>query len=504
MKKLILLFVVIAAFKNSFSQAPDWIWADGTGLSGFQYGSTLYSSQSGDIFAAGRLTSGTSVMGGVSVNSAGTAAFVGRIHPSGSFDWVNVYPVGSFDYLFAFYRAPSGTIYGTGTAQGSGSESFWAQRWDSTGVQNWIVTNNDGPQGTAIAADPWGNIYVGGGYNGSATFSGITISSSGGQNIFLLKYNSAGNLVWAKNIGSGGDNESIKGLATDNNGNIYFTGGYTGSPSFVTKSLPASSGYEDFYVTEFDSTGNPVWVNTVANAGPASNYDNGADLKLDECGNVYVTSCFEGTTQFGSLSLTSQGGHDIFVGKLLSNGNWEWVQSAGGSSDREEGTGISLDKDFDVYISGIFQNTAYFGSTAVTNPNSGKDGMFVAKYDNAGDFQWVQTSVASAGDENGAGITVDNNKFVYATGDFIGTAIFGSSSVVAGSNWPNNDLYIAKLDTLPNMHIAVSAAPSYCPGSSSQLSFNSIGTFNSGKHIYCTTIRFLRQFYFSNRNRNSK
>jgi hypothetical protein len=108
--------------------------------------------------------------------------------------------------------------------------------------------------------------------------------------------------------------------------------------------------------------------------------------------------------------------------------------------------------------------------------------MYVAKYGGKlGDFQWVQSSVASGGDENSSGITVDNQKFVYVTGDFVGTAVFGSNSVIAASNYPNNDLYIAKLDTLPNLHISVHPDSSYCQGSSQALPFSATGNFGGSK-----------------------
>ncbi|MEE4270413.1 MAG: hypothetical protein V2I67_01980 [Thermoanaerobaculales bacterium] len=59
----------------------------------------------------------------------------------------------------------------------------------------------------------------------------------------------------------------------------------------------------------------------------------GSGVTLDEEGSVYLTGTFSGTEDFGSTPLTSAGGTDVFAAKLDSGLFWQWAKSAGGSAD---------------------------------------------------------------------------------------------------------------------------------------------------------------------------
>ena len=85
------------------------------------------------------------------------------------------------------------------------------------------------------------------------------------------------------------------------------------------------------------------------------------DLCTDDSGNIYTTGHFSETAIFGSHSLISSGIRDIFVTKMDSNGNWLWVESAGGSYN-DCGTSINTDTEDNIYVTGHFESSANFGS----------------------------------------------------------------------------------------------------------------------------------------------
>ena len=461
---------------HAFSQTPSWLWLQGTGTSGYQNGVGISASPAGDIYIGGRLTGGTSNFMGLSVTSPSTAAFHGRFQPSGNFVWANVHPYGSFDYMFAFCRDASDNTYATGCINSSAS-GIYVQRYNSAGTQTLSVTvPASNVTGTAIAADDAGNIYVGGDFANTVTFGSTTLTPAGGADIFLVKYNSAGVVQWARRIGSAGA-DKIKGMTVDKAGNVYFTGGYnTGTSTFGSITAPAATGYGNYFIACYDPSGNAVWVQTVGNAGPVTSPDNAADITIDTCGNLYVTGTFKGPARFGAFNLAGFGGFDMFVGKLSAGGTWEWVQSGGGASDRDEGLCIALDRDNDVYVGGIYQNTISIAGTTLTNASSATD-VFVAKFANStGDVLWAQRA-GGTDYENCGGITVDRQKFVYLTGTLSGTTIFGSLSLSSGSP---GDMFIAKLDTVPERRISVVLNSPYCTGSVLSQPFTVTGSFTAG------------------------
>ena len=118
-------------------------------------------------------------------------------------------------------------------------------------------------------------------------------------------------------------------------------------------------------------------------------------LTLDSQANCYVTGWFDGTNNFGGVTLTNQsiGGSDIFVAKYNANGTLQWAQRAGGSAgETNTGRVIGVDTNGNVYVAGHVYGPAFFGSFNI--PASSYQNFFLAKYNSAGAIQWVQQSVA--------------------------------------------------------------------------------------------------------------
>ena len=197
------------------------------------------------------------------------------------------------------------------------------------------------------------------------------------------------------------------------------------------------------------------WVTSVDSTSQSS----GLGVAIDSNGDVYLTGYFIGTVTFGSTSITSSGGKDIFVGKLSRSGSWIWVVKAGGTSF-DEGFGIAVDSNDDVYITGSFQGTATFGSTDLSS--SGYSDLFVAKMGSTGLWSWAVKAGGSSIDVNeGATISIDSNDNVFIAGTYSGTAYFGSTSLTAASTNDQSisDFFISKIDTNGVWQWAKSSSP---------------------------------------------
>ncbi len=164
-------------------------------------------------------------------------------------------------------------------------------------------------------------------------------------------------------------------------------------------------------------------------------------MTLDTNGNCYVTGWFDGTNNFGGVTLTNQsvGGSDIFVAKYNSSGALQWVQRAGGTSVNY-GRAVGVDTNGSVYITGSVYGPANFGSVNLTG-SSGQN-FFLAKYNNAGAIQWVKPSSGGSSDVYGIGLAVDGagNSYAMVTVDEdVDTSItFGSTTIPIPptENWP--------------------------------------------------------------------
>lgn len=288
--------------------------------------------------------------------------------------------------------------------------------------------------GTAIAVDASGNMYVAGGYSGTASFEATTKTSLGLDDIFVAKYNKNGVLQWVQSAGGAGK-DSVHAIAVDGGGNIYITGFYNGSATFNTTTI-TSLGDTDIFLAKYDASGALQWAKSAGGTGS----DVGSGIAIDGSNNIYVVGSYAGNATFGMHNKTSTGLSDIFLAKYDASGVAQWVASAGGTND-DFGQAIALNASGKIYITGHFKGSASFGSINKTADASYFD-IFVAKYDPIG-MTWTDAqSAGGANHEYSQGIAVDTGGNVYVTGNFQGTFSFGTGSSVAYSP----DMFVIKFN----------------------------------------------------------
>ena len=216
-----------------------------------------------------------------------------------------------------------------------------------------------------------------------------------------------------------------------------------------SSSSPLSS--PSFVVPEPNSPFNtPLWVKGLGGSGS----ETGNAIAADSNGNTYVTGKFNGTTSFGSPSLTSTDGFgDVFVTKLDASGTVLWSKNFGGVN-LDVGQGISVDVSGNVYVTGYFQDNRPLGSTT-PNPNvlfsstplqnQGVTDIFALKLNSTdGTVSWAK-SFGGSGTDIGYGISVDTSGNAYITGKFESSTItFGTTTL---TNSGLDDVFAVKLNT---------------------------------------------------------
>jgi hypothetical protein len=164
------------------------------------------------------------------------------------------------------------------------------------------------------------------------------------------------------------------GLALDHSGNAYISGA-TYSADFPT--TPGAwrsqlSGRRDAFIAKFSSTGAHVWSKNIGGIGS----DTANGIACDANDNVIVTGSFTYTGNFGGISLASLGAVDGYVAKYASNGNYVWAERLGGASNGV-GNGVAVDSLGQVFATGYFQGTTDFGGVSLTSPGTYDSNTFL-------------------------------------------------------------------------------------------------------------------------------
>jgi hypothetical protein len=236
-------------------------------------------------------------------------------------------------------------------------------------------------EGTSLATDASGNVYITGNFVSPTITFGTTIltneSNNGGSDIFIAKYDAFGTVLWAKSEGGTYFDEGTS-VATDVNGNVFVTGNFNSDTITFGTNTCTNAGSNDIFIAKYDATGTVLW----AKSSGTPNYDRGRSVSTDTNGNVYVTGMFNGAAiTFGTTILTNasnNGYNDIFIAKYDAAGTVLWAKSEGGIKG-DEGTSLATDANANVYLTGYFQSaTITFGTTSLTN--AGELDIFIVKY----------------------------------------------------------------------------------------------------------------------------
>ena len=370
-------------------------------------------------------------------------------------------------------------------------------KYDSMGTCLWardISTTFDATWAYGVAIDAEDHIYVTGSYDGNATFgNGVTLNSLGGDDIFLARYDTDGNCVWARRAGSNGSDDEARDVAVGTSGDVYITGISGGfSIGFDTISIPNPINYRQVVIACYDSTGAVQWARGTTGNGQgktaqaiavrndrlyitglmgytAASYDGlaitpnasssnlyvlacdldgeglwarafghgdneGMGINADTLGNVFVTGRFTGTMVLptGDPLVCASIEEDIVLMRLDTAGGFHWALRAG-SLQRDVGWDVETDGLGNVYVAAHFEQTIDFLGTPLTS--FGEEDILLARVDQWGNAQWVKQGGAVSRDVPIAiHRSAVGSRPLYTGGYSWGTVTYGSSTIVDVAN----------------------------------------------------------------------
>jgi hypothetical protein len=222
----------------------------------------------------------------------------------------NVVVAGTFD----------GTInLGGNTFTTAGGRDLFVAKFSPTGQHLWSrqFGGTSGEDVRGVAVDGAGDVFLTGQFLGAISFGGPNLTSAGNEDIFLAKLSGAsGNHVWSKRLGSTAPDAGY-GVAVDGGGNVAITGFFAGSVDFGGGIIVAQ--VYDIFVAKYDSAGNHVSARRFGDPTGLFESQYGDGIAMSSSGIVFITGHFVGTLDFGaggSATSIFAGGSDAYLANV--------------------------------------------------------------------------------------------------------------------------------------------------------------------------------------------
>jgi hypothetical protein len=314
------------AFLVKYSPTGAHMWSKRLStIASLDEGTALAVDGSGNVVVGGILYQTSDFGGGPLTSAGGADIFLVKYSASGAHVWSRRIGGAAEDWIYglavngsggpALIGSSAGSVdLGGGAVAGAGGKDVIVAQYSSTGAHVWSrrVGGSLDDVGRGIAVDDAGYVVVSGNFaSASVNFGAGALSNSGGADIFLARYDSAGAAQWSKRFGTSlSVGENAFAVATDGGNNILLTGSIVDTADFGGGPL-AGDGYYDIFQAKFDSGGGHVWSRrTGAGEGTA--------IAADGQGNAIAVGDFSGATtvNFGGSNLVSPGGTDTFIVKF--------------------------------------------------------------------------------------------------------------------------------------------------------------------------------------------
>ena len=249
-----------------------------------------------------------------------------------------------------------------------------------TASYEWLKSlsgsNDDVARGVCL--DSLSNAYVTGSFSGTTSLGGQTLTSNGATDIFIAKFSSNGNLVWAKSFGSVSLDYAFD-IDCEPEGSFFITGGFRQAMTLQPNTTLSSTGGFDLFTAKFNTNGDCLWAKT--STGTASEYGN--EIVATFNGNVAVIGNTQGTMIIESDTLIHLDSTDLFVVKYDANGNKIWSKGLPGMGIAG-GRAITSDDFENIYIAGSFEENIIIDNVVFNSTTAPYNDIFISKFSPSG------------------------------------------------------------------------------------------------------------------------
>jgi len=302
-----------------------------------------------------------------------------------------------------------------------------------------------------IDLDAAGNIIMVGTYSSvSLTFGDVILQNNGLNDLFIVKYNSEGEVLWA--IGAGGDgSETANSVSIDGSNNIYVVGAFSSNTFSIgeIELVNSSDTNSDMFVAKISSDGIVEWALAVL----GTDEDVALAVAAEPSGEFVISGYFR-SLELNIQNITlenSSTSSDAFVAKFDSNGNIQWAESFGGI-DIEAATSIAIAPDGTITACGYFKSSFIdIDSFNLQNQNPGwSSDIFIATYDTNGTVNMAKR-FGGTGEDIATDISIDSNGNIVMVGGFRSEFIAFDNEILASEPPAYDDVYVIRMDAASNV-----------------------------------------------------
>lgn len=430
-QRLTLLLLFLAAlFFNAAAQS--WTKLQQWGGSGTEICGGLATGRDGAVFLTGSFENQIT-FGSQTLTAVGEAdVFLCKLHPNGEVAWAKQAGSRLMDEVtdLALDADENGIVVGSYWLEvnfdtvrltaGTHSKSVFIAKYNTAGQIQWAKSwNGSGLKAaTKVVCDAANNIFVTGYFEKSLQIADTQLVAKGNTDLFVAKFSPAGQLQWAVRQGQKGDTRGTA-LGLTQNGDVVVGGYFNDSTRIADTTLTANTLDQDAFIARFSKDGMPVWAKK---AGGVFDSDVTA-LVVDAADQIYVTGYFVGTMRLNPTTViqSSSGQSDFFLLKYRSDGTPVAARSLGGRQ-LEQALDLTLQNNL-LLVSGFYQGNLMIDSFQFASGNSLSG--FVMGFDLNLQARWVN-NLASDAALYASQVAADRAGNIWIGGSFTGNIRLGA------------------------------------------------------------------------------
>ncbi len=407
------ILMACGGITESMAQAYSFDWVKQISGVNNEEGRGIVLDAAGNIYVTGVFSGtadfdpGVGVFNLIAPSTSVPDIFVAKYDPTGNFIWAAQIGGPNTQQANAIALDPSGNILITGSFRGIcdfdpgpgtfnigpiSTDDIFVLKLDNDGNFVWAkhISSPVSEFGNSIATDAAGNVFVTGEFGGPTDFdpgAGVTtLTPLGSFDIFILKLDTNGDLVFTFSLGGTGQDTGSY-ISIDASDNFYATGYYRNTvdfdPGIGTNNLTSAGGSPDVFIAKFDVSANLQWAKGIG----FTQLDEGHSVSVSPGGEVTVTGIFRQTVDFdpgpGVFNLTAVSAGSIFDWVLDVMGNFITASARLGDTVFDIGNFATTDASGNLYKTGDFGSTVDFDpgpgvANLTSTPPSGVD-MFILK-----------------------------------------------------------------------------------------------------------------------------
>lgn len=424
------------------------LWSAGYGAGMDQVARAVASDIVGNVLVAGIFRGALDFSGSNPLPTfTGDDVFLAKLSPSGGYMWSKSFGDSQAQFGLGVASDSGNNVLLTGRYEtginfsdnlndalsNAGKFDVFIAKFDTNGAHLWSHGfGDDGDDfGRKVVVDGNDDVIIAGRFEGELEFeTGAPLTADDKFDMFVAKFDSAGNFVWNVSLGGTGD-DFLHELAVDSQGNVLVAGYFADTIDVGAANPLDSAGNNDALVVQLDGGGDYRWHQQFGDGG--DQYALG--IVAGAADDVFVSGRVGGTTDFGGGDRVAIG-TDLFLARFDVDGTYQSDLFLAAAGDQDA---WSLASDgSNVVVSGTNDATINLGGDDLVS--AGTVDVVLAKFSQELTHLWSY-GFANPNTQASEKVAVDPDGNVLLVGGFAGNSQFGGDELTNGGAL---DVFVAK------------------------------------------------------------